>query len=242
MHIFVFLVRVLLPDQVSPVGGGIDQHILRFLFQSAFDHRFQVLILRLKFLKAQIIHVDHETIAPVLDLAYHGIEVLKLIFIDFDHSKSLFIIFIRHRLDTGGFTRSRISKKQAVVGRSPGHKGIRIIPQLLLGEVIADQIVKLHVGDIPDGLHMHTLIVMHYPEGLMETELSDTESLIKLRDDPLHVLGSASLGQFPCKIADIAADPVIIHLRAAVIPLILQDQRKLRQFQLRCQCLQIQCK
>ena len=111
-----------LPDEMAPVGGGIDQDVVRLFLKTALDHGFQVFIFNLKFLKGKIIHINDKTIVTVFDLGDDFIKVLELMLIGLNDTKSLIIILVQDSLDTGRFTGSRITKEQAVVRLSPLYK------------------------------------------------------------------------------------------------------------------------
>ena len=96
MQFFIAVCLILesLTDQVSAVGGRIDQNIVRLLFQSALDHCFQIFILNFKFFEREIIHIDDKFVIAVLDLRDHIIQILELMFINLNHSQSPVIILV----------------------------------------------------------------------------------------------------------------------------------------------------
>ena len=126
---------------MTPVAGRIYQDIIRFLLQTALNYCLQILVFNLKFLKRKIIHINNKLIIPVLDLRNHIIQILELMFIDFDHTKSLIIILIQDRLDRGRFSGSRIPVEQTVIGSSSFHKSFRILDQFLFLYIISYQII-----------------------------------------------------------------------------------------------------
>ena len=83
-----------LADQMSAVRSCIDQNIIRFGFQAAFDHRFEIFILNFKFFKRKIIHINNKTIIAVFDLCNDLWQILKFMFIHFDHAQAPAIVFI----------------------------------------------------------------------------------------------------------------------------------------------------
>ena len=95
---------------MSAVRCRIDQYIIRLFLKSALDHRLQILIFYLKFLEREIIHINDKFIIPVFDLCDHRVQILELMLVYFDHPKSIIIIFIDDRLDTGRFSGSGISE------------------------------------------------------------------------------------------------------------------------------------
>ena len=84
---------------MTTVRGRIDQNIIRLDLQATFDDCLQIFVFCLKLLKGQIIHVNDESIVTVLDLGNNLRQILKLMLIDLDHTKSLIVIFIYDRLD-----------------------------------------------------------------------------------------------------------------------------------------------
>ena len=77
----------------------------------------------------------------MLDLTDHVIQILKLVFVHFDNTKSSVIVFIGDRLDAGTLTGTRIAKQQTVIGLPAGDKSVGIVRQFLFGDVIAHQLV-----------------------------------------------------------------------------------------------------
>ena len=152
---------------MSSVGRRINQHIVRLLLQTAFDHGLQVLVFRLKFLETQIVHIDDKLIIPVLDLRHHVIQIMKLMLIELNDAQPSVIIFIGDRFDAGGLARPRISEQQTVVRFSPRHKCLRVLDQLLLRDLISDQIIQLHMGDIADRHDLHARFRMFHAKCFM---------------------------------------------------------------------------
>ncbi len=67
----LLLVGKLFPHQMPPVGSGVNQHVLRLFLKPALNNGFQIFILYLKILKAQIIHVNNEFVISVFNLGNH---------------------------------------------------------------------------------------------------------------------------------------------------------------------------
>ena len=84
---------------MTTVRGRIDQNIIRLDLQATFDDCLQIFVFCLEFLKGQVIHVNDESIVSILDLGNNLRQILKLMLIDLDHTKSLIVIFIYDRLD-----------------------------------------------------------------------------------------------------------------------------------------------
>ena len=164
----LFLVTEFFTDQMSAVGSCIDQYIFRLAFQSAFDHGLQVFIFDFKFLKGKIIHIDNKTIISVFDLSDHIIQILELMFVNFNDTQSLVVIFIENAFDAGGFSGAGITKKQTVVCLSASYESFCILDQFLLRDFISDQVFQFHMSDPCDRLDLHIIIlIMAYTKSLM---------------------------------------------------------------------------
>ena len=162
------LVTGFLSYQMSSVTCCIDQDIVRLLLQTTLDHCLQIFIFDFKFLEWQIIHIDNEFIVSVLDLGDHIIQILKLMLIHLDNTKSLIIITVQDSLDTWGFTCTRITKKQTVVCLSASYESFCILDQFLLRDFISDQVFQFHMSDPCDRLDLHIIIlIMAYTKSLM---------------------------------------------------------------------------
>ena len=143
------VVPVLL-NQVASVGGRINQNVIRSCLHTAFNHCLQELILNLKLLKRQIIHINNKTIISVLNLGNHRRQILKLVFINLDHPKSLIVEFVDNRLDACRFSRTTVSKKKNIVGLLSLYKCKCILYQLFLLQLISNQIIQhngIHIID-----------------------------------------------------------------------------------------------
>ena len=96
-------------DQVTAVGGGIDQHVVRAGLHTAFDDCFEEFVLDFEFLKRKVVHVDDKAIVPVFDLTDDIGQILKLMLVDLDHTQTLIVIFVEQGFDAGGFTGTGIA-------------------------------------------------------------------------------------------------------------------------------------
>ncbi len=67
--------------------------------------------------------------------------ILELMPVDLNDPKASFIIFVGNPLDAGGFACSRIPEQKTVIGFTALHKGLRILNQLLLGNLVSHQIL-----------------------------------------------------------------------------------------------------
>ena len=98
--------------------------------------------------------------------------------IDFDHTQSLIIILIQDCLNGSGFACSSISKQQAVIGFLTFHKCLCILDQLLLGNLVANQIVQVHMRDSGNRRdHRLPVFAMLNAECLVKAQLPTPKSL-----------------------------------------------------------------
>ena len=88
------LVAEFLTDQMTAVGGGVDQHIFRSPSQSALNDGFQVLILQLTLLERKVIHVNDKLVIAVLHLLQDRGQCMELMLIDLYDPQSLAIVCI----------------------------------------------------------------------------------------------------------------------------------------------------
>ena len=128
-------------DQMPAVGCGINENIFRLLFQPSFYYCFQILILDFKFLKTQVVHINNEFIISVFHLPDYIVQILKLMFIYFNNTQSLIIIFIGNCLDAGRLTCPCISEQQTVIGLPSLHESLRVVGQFFLRQFVPHQIL-----------------------------------------------------------------------------------------------------
>ena len=88
------LVAEFLTDQVTAVGGRVDQHIFRSPSQSALNDGFQVLILQFALLERKVIHVNDKLVITVLHLLQDRGQCMELMLIDLYDPQSLAIVCI----------------------------------------------------------------------------------------------------------------------------------------------------
>ena len=174
-------------DQVTAVGGGIDQHVVRAGLHTAFDDCFEEFVLNLEFLKRKVVHVDDKAIVPVFDLTDDIGQILKLMLVDLDHAQTLIVIFVEQGFDAGGFTGTGVTAQQHVVGRQPFDKCFGIIYQFLLLDFITDQIIKHHTLGVIDGDKFYVIVQMTDTESPVQTEHTNAICLIKISDDAENV-------------------------------------------------------
>ena len=88
-------------------------------FQTSLDHSFQVFVLDLKLLERKIVHVDNEFIISVFDLRNQLVQILELMLVNLDHTKSLIVILIQDTFNAGGFSGSGITKSRQLLAFLP---------------------------------------------------------------------------------------------------------------------------
>ena len=221
------------PDQVPSVGGGVDQHVVRLLLQSALDDRLQILVFRLKILKAQIVHVNDEPVIAVLDLRDHVVQIPELVAVYLNDTQAPVVVFVGDGLDAGGFSRSRVPVQQTVVRLSSRHEGLRIFHQLLFRRLIAHQVGKLHMGDVQDRLDLHCFVpvrvsLMPDAEGLVQPEFSHAVLPVKLSQPLLHLLRRRRFGKPHRERADPVPDAGIVDPAFLLVSLVGKHLRKFR--------------
>ena len=89
-------------------------------------------------------------IISVFDLRNQLVQILELMLVNLDHTKSLIVILIQDTFNAGGFSGSGITKKQAVVGFFALDERFRVVDQLLLWNFVADKVGKAHIRDVGD--------------------------------------------------------------------------------------------
>ena len=175
------LVSVGFPHQVPSVARRVDQDIVRPLFHAALDHRLEILVVCLIFLKGQVIHIDDEAVIPVLDLRDDVDQILELMTVNLDDPQSSVIVFVQNRADRGGLSGPCIPEQQAVVCLASFKKGLRVFPQLLFLDLIPHQVIEPDVGDVRDrnDLTLCLPLAMDHTERLVEPELPASEVMIE---------------------------------------------------------------
>ena len=218
------LVSCALAYKITSVARCIDQDIIRFLLKSALDYCFQIFILDLKFLKGKIIHVNNKTVITVLDLGDHLIEILELMLVGLNNTKSLIIILIQDTLDAGRFTGSCITEKQTVVRLSSLDKSLCVIDKFLFCDLVAYQIIDLHMCNSCDRLDLYlAILIMSDTECLVKTKLTYTKILIKSNHIIHEFLSCGSCCQCLAHLADTVTDPCIKELAVLIRCLIITD-------------------
>ena len=87
--------------------------------------------------------------------------------VQFNNTQAPLVIFVGDGFYAGGFSRAGVPEEQTVVRFSARHKSIRIVGKLLLGNLVTDQIIQLHMRDIADRLDSRTVLCMYHTERFM---------------------------------------------------------------------------
>ena len=211
-------------DKVTTVAGRIDQNIVRFTLQTTFDHSFQIFVFNFKFFEGKVIHVDDKLVIAVLDLSNDLVQILELMLVSFNDTKSLIIILVQDSLDTGGFTCTCITEQQTVVCFSASDKCFCVFDQFLFRDLIAYQVIQTYMCDPCDRNDLcFSILVFLDTESLMKSQLAYAEILIEL-DHIFHeflcILGCC---QCAAHLADTVADTFVEHLSTVLRCLIVAE-------------------
>ena len=92
--------------------------------------------------------------------------------VDLDHAQTLIIKFVDDCLDTRGFTGAAVTEQEHIVRLSALDKRLRVVHQLFLLDLVADQIIQNDLIHIIDRLKLH-------PRAVLRTK--DAESLVQTK-------------------------------------------------------------
>ena len=206
-----------LPNQMSAIARCINQNVGRLFLKAALNDRLQIFILRLVLFEGKVIHVQNELIIPVLDAGNDIVEIAELVPAHLNNPKSPLIILIGNCLDARRFAGSRLAVKQTVIGRLSLYKGLRVLNQLLLRNLISDQILHVNMKNV---LHRHNSclsckfsgFIMLNPKGLVQPEHPDAVFFVKCRKEILHLLCTFRRFKLLRQRADPVADSGVVGL------------------------------
>ena len=210
---------------MATIGGCINKNIVRTFFQASLNDSFQVFVLNLKLFKGKVIHVNNEFIISVFDLCNQLIQILKLMLVNLNHTKSLIVIFIQDALDAGGFSGSGIAKKQTVVCFLALDKRFRVVDQLLLWNFVADKIRKAHIRNVGNRDNLNVLSCMRNTKGLVKSQFSHSEIFVKLNHISHKFICGCSLCQTDGQLTDTIPDFFVEQFIRTVRVLIGTDDR-----------------
>src|SRR5699024_8094827 len=138
---------------------------------------------------------------------------------------SLIIILIQNSLDAGGFTRSRVTEKQAVVRLSSLHKSFCVINQFFLRNLISHQIIQIDMSDFRDRLNHHfSLFIMADPESLVQSQFSHTEFPVKLHHVIHEFIRILRLAKFPAQFTDPVTNSLVEQFAVLIDILIVNHK------------------
>ena len=211
-----------LPDEVPPVGGGVEQDVVRLRLHTALNDGFQELVLHLVLLKGEVVNKDDEAVVPVLHHRDHGGQIAELVLVDLDHAQALVIVLVDEGLHAGGLARARVAIEQGVVGAPPGQEGFRVRPQLFLLALVAHQILQHDLVRIINGDKPHAVRPGLDAEGFVQPDEAHAVLLIMLRhqvEEALLIRGRRQLlAQRPDFLADILVVPALMLINGLVVP------------------------
>ena len=132
--------------------------------------------------------------------------------VDLDHTESLIVILIDDRLDARRFACSAVAKQQYIIGFSALYKRFCIVNQLLFLDLIADKIIKHDFIQIIDRVKVRlALPLIDQTEGFVQTEHTDTVSLVKIGDRFKEFILILCLLQFFTECLYLFTDIFIVH-------------------------------
>ena len=198
-------------DQMTAVGGGVDQHVVRAGLHAALDDGLEVLIFDLVLLKRKVVNIYNEAIIALLDSRNHAGQQPELVLVDLDHAQAVLEILVEHRLNAGGFTRSAVAVQQDVIGSLALDKGLGVLLELTLLVVVADQVGE---QDSVSVLHRHELDVaidLGHAEGTVDTKHSHAVVAVVGGEVIEHLVGTLGGGQAVAQEADMQANVGVIQ-------------------------------
>ena len=215
MHtVLVFHVVAVIPalfDQVTAVGCCIDQDIIRTGLHASFDDCLQEFVFNLEVFERKVIHVNDKAVVPVFYLCNDGGQILELMLVNLDHTKSLIIIFVEQCFDAGRLSGTGISTEQYVVGRKSFDKCLCIINQLFLLDLISDQIFQKNAVRIVDRQEFHSIFQVADTESAVQTEHTNAVCFVEIRNDGENLIGIFGLLDFLADFLHTFTDIAVVH-------------------------------
>ena len=145
-------------------------------------------------------------------------------FVHFDHTQPLIIILVQDCLDGRGLPGSRITEKQAVVCPASLYKGLGVVDQFLLCNLISHQIIQTDMGNVCDRHDLHVApFRMFNAERLVESQLSYSEFFIKLGHLLFEIFHIRSLSERFCQSAYSVSHPAVENLSRSASVLIIHE-------------------
>ena len=199
---------------MAPVGRGVDQDIVGPGLHAALDDGLEELVFHLVLFKREVVDVDDKPVVPALDRGDDRREVPELVLINFDHPQARVIVLVNQGLDRGGLAGARVAVQKDIVGRAAPDKGLGVLHQLLLLELVAHQVGEHDLVGVVDGQELHARALVADAEGPVEAEHAHAIGPVEVRHQGEHGVAVGGGGQFPAQGLDLLADgPVVVLLQ-----------------------------
>ena len=125
---------------MAPVGGRVEEHVVRLGPHRTVEHALEHLVGRLPFLEREIIDEDDETLGPSLEAGKYVGQIDQIGLLHFHQPQPPIGVLGEQRLDQGRLPRAARAREQHVVRRTPG--------QELLGVAHHARLLRLDVLEI----------------------------------------------------------------------------------------------
>ena len=126
--------------EMAPVGGRVEEHVVRLGPHRTVEHALEHLVGRLPFLEREIIDEDDETLGPSLEAGKYVGQIDQIGLLHFHQPQPPIGVLGEQRLDQGRLPRAARAREQHVVRRTPG--------QELLGVAHHARLLRLDVLEI----------------------------------------------------------------------------------------------
>lgn len=143
-HLPVLVVALLLRNQVPAVGGGVEQHIVRRLFQRAVEHALEYPVVAFPGIEREVVAEQHEALWQALQLLHHARQVGQVVALDLDQAQPGAGQLGQQRTNQGGLA-GPAPPEQGVVGRLAGDELAGVAFQLLALPLYAQQVGQAQV-------------------------------------------------------------------------------------------------
>jgi hypothetical protein len=129
-----------LRHQMPPVGGRVEEHVVRLGPHRAVEHALEHLVGRLPFLEREIVDEDDETLGPSLEAGEQIGQIDQIGLLHFHQPQPPIGVLGEQRLHEGRLPRATRAREQHVVRRTSG--------QELLGVAHHARLLRLDVLEI----------------------------------------------------------------------------------------------
>ena len=147
-------------DEMAAIGGRADEHVLGTGFDASLDGGFQILVFRFELFEGKVVEEEDEALGG--EFSQRGKDArqfAELRLRELHESKALAVVFTGESLDRGGLARAARTDQKNVVGGTAGEEGFRVVGQLLLLTVIADDVGEGKRLEVLDALEAMLLLV-----------------------------------------------------------------------------------